>query len=270
MARLNKYLEVEATAWEYKWKRGVSKNALAAYKQNMKIFRKLGFWEESGEAAKLIPSKKGDVILDLGCGNGVSTNYIRGKVVVGVDLSENEMVRAKRRFPDRNYLVADAANLPFKSDIFDVVIAINLLHHIKNSKAVLKEIYRILKKDGRLLTVDPNLYNPVGFIGRGLYRALGLKKIFPAFPQFALGEEERQFTKKGYYTLFRTSPFKEFSIRPHRIERLMFFSTILFPTLINAPFYEQLLVGASRFGDWIVRHEPFDNICYFWIGEARK
>ena len=270
MAKLSDYLETEARAWDKEWKRGVGKSALLAYKNNMRIFKKLGFWEESGEAASLIPTGNNDTVLDLGCGNGVSTNYIRGKIIVGLDLSEPGMVKAKHRFPNKNYVVGEALQLPFKSNVFNTVIAINLVHHIKNSSVVLEEIHRVLKKGGKLFTVDPNLTNPIGFLGRGLYKILGFKKIFPTFPQFALGEEERQFTKQGYYKLFRKSPFKKFVIKPHRIERLLFFSTILIPPLIKIPFYEQFLVSASTIGNRIVAHEPFDHLCYFWKGEAIK
>ena len=67
------------------------------YKKNMEIFKKLGFWEESAKAYRNISSHKEWTVLDLGCGNGVSTNYLKGETVVGVDLSEREMIKAKRK-----------------------------------------------------------------------------------------------------------------------------------------------------------------------------
>jgi ubiquinone/menaquinone biosynthesis C-methylase UbiE/uncharacterized protein YbaR (Trm112 family) len=270
MADLDPYLEIEAKAWEDEWKKGVKKGALNAYNQNMQIFRKLGFWEESGEAAGFIPSQKDFRVLDLGCGNGVSSAHIKGKLVVGMDLSERQMVRAKERFKNKNFVVGDARKLPFKNNTFDLVVAINLLHHIDESNDVLKESYRVLRKGGKLLTVDPNLYNPVGYLGRGTFRLLHLKSIFPTFPQFALGEDERQFTKKQYYSMFKKSPFKNYKIIPHRIERLLFFATILIPSLSKIPGYNPLLYWVSRIGNSIVKVDPFDNICYFWIGDAEK
>lgn len=270
MSDLDPYLEIEAKAWEDEWKNGVSKNALTAYKQNMKVFKKLGFWEESGEAGGFIPSDKSWTVLDLGCGNGVSTANIKGTNVIGMDLSSNQMVRAKERFKDTNYVMGDASKIPFKNNTFDLVVSINLLHHITDSDKVLKEIYRVLKKGGKVLTVDPNLYNPIGYTGRGLFRLLGLKNIFPTFPQFALGEDERQFSKSGYYKLFKKSPFKNYKIIPHRIERILFFATILVPPLVKIPGYESLLMWVSRAGNWLVKYEPFDRICYFWLGEAVK
>lgn len=270
MSELDPYLEIEAKAWEDEWHKGVSKRAMASYKKNMKIFKKLGFWEESGEAAGFIPSKADWTVLDLGCGNGVSTANIKGKNVIGLDLSSNQMVRAKKKFRNRSFVVGDATKIPFSDNSFDLVVAINILHHVSSPTKTLKEVYRVLKKGGRFLSVDPNLYNPIGFVGRGLFQLLPIKKLFPSFPQFALGEKEIQFSKKQYDTLFARSPFENYKIIPHRIERLLFFLTILFPPIINLPGYEKLLTFTSRAGNSLVKIPPFDNICYFWLGEATK
>lgn len=270
MTRLDPYLEVEAKAWQDQWKKGVSKRALDAYKYNMDVFKQLGYWEESGAAARQIPSENTWTVLDVGCGNGYSTSNIKGKLVVGVDLSEEQMIKATKKFPNAKYVVGDIRKLPFKSGVFDLVVAINIFHHIENPKIALNEIYRVLKKGGKLISVDPNLYNPIGFIGRGLYKFLNLKRIFPTFPQFALGDRERQFSKKQYYHLYEESPFLKYSIQPHRAERILFFATILFPFLSKIPGYKYILIAISKLGNYIVKQKPFDRFCYFWIGEANK
>lgn len=268
--KLNDYQENEARAWEDEWKKNINKSFLDAYKLNMRVFEKLKFWEESGEAARFIPTDSKMTVLDIGCGNGLSTANIKGNIVVGIDLSVTQMVRAKMKWSDKYFAVADAQNLPFRNESFDYVVAINLLHHISNQNRVLDEFYRVLKKGGTLLTVDPNLTNPIGFIGRGAYKIFNLKKIFPTFPQFALGEDERQFTKGQYYDLYKNSLFKNYKIIPHRIERLFFFMSILIPILSKVPFYESLLIFVSKIGNKVVKISPFDYLCYFWIGEAKK
>lgn len=270
MAEIDSYLQIEAKAWEDEWKKSVSKQALFAYEKNMNVFRRLGFWEESGEAAGFISSDKNPVVLDLGCGNGVSTANIGGKYVVGLDLSRAQLIRAKKNFPNCDFVVGDARHLPFKNGTFDMIVAINMLHHIQDPENVLADCYRVLKRGGVLLTVDPNLYNPVGFIGRGIFQLLDLRGLFPSFPQFALGRDEYQFSKEAYYHLFKKSPFKKYVIKPHRIERLLFFSTILFPILAKIPFYEFLLWATSTAGNRLVQIEPIDRLCYFWMGRATK
>lgn len=270
MANLDEYLLEEAKAWEDEWKKGVSKRALAAYKKNMEVYKKLGYWEETGEAAKVLPSNKDSVVLDLGCGNGTSTANIKGKLVVGVDLSDEQMARAKMKYKNRDFVVADARHLPFATSSFDMIVAINLLHHVNEPEKILSECFRVLKKGGKLLTVDPNLYNPIGYTGRGLFRLLHLKKVFPTIPQFALGEEEHQFTKTQYYNLFKSSKFKNYKIIPHRIERLTFFSGVLIPAIGELPFYENLISWSAKIGNKLVKIQPFDWICYFWMAEAVK
>ncbi|QQS38617.1 methyltransferase domain-containing protein [Candidatus Woesebacteria bacterium] len=268
--KLDPYLEIEAEAWEDEWQKGVTKSALSVYKKNMQIFKKLKFWEESGEAANYIPTKLTDAVLDIGCGNGVSTSHIRGRRVVGLELSKKQMIRAKEKFPNNDFVVGDARKLPFRSDTFDVVVAINILHHVADPECILDESYRVLKKGGILYTVDPNLHNPIGFTGRGLFKLLKLRKVFPTFPQFALGEDERQFTKGDYYKLFLNSKFVKWKIIPHRIERLLFFSTILIPALYKIPFYDKMLEFTSIYGNKLVKNQPFDRFCYFWKAEAIK
>jgi len=267
---LDDYLLNEAKAWEKSWEKAVPQKAMKAYKKNMQIFKDLGYWEESGEISYKIPTNKNDFVLDIGCGNGVSTGNMIAKYAVGIDLSQTELSRAKKKFPKCDFLVADARKLPFKSNTFDKVIAINMLHHVQDPEKVLKEVYRVLKKGGKLITVDPNLTNPIGYTTRGLFKLLNLKKFFPKFPQFALGEDEYQFTKTAYYKLFDQSPFKKFKITPHRLERIFFLGSIVIPSIVNLPFYKFTAKLVSRIGNKIVKIQPFDWLCYFWIGEAEK
>jgi ubiquinone/menaquinone biosynthesis C-methylase UbiE len=53
-------------------------------------------------------------------------------------------------------LFFDATNLPFKDSPFELVTMLHVIEHIKNDEAALREIYRVLKKDGTALIVTPN------------------------------------------------------------------------------------------------------------------
>jgi SAM-dependent methyltransferase len=50
-----------------------------------------------------------------------------------------------------------AEQLPFKSDIFDLVIATEIIEHLRYPKQLLDEVYRILKVDGKWLMSTPNV-----------------------------------------------------------------------------------------------------------------
>lgn len=269
-ANLNSYLEHEAQAWESSWRDTVPKKSMKVYEKNMKIFKKLGFWEESAEAASSLPTTKNDLVLDLGCGNGYSTANIKAKLAVGVDLSHHELAAAKKKYPKCEFVVADARQLPFATGTFDKVVAINMLHHVLDPEKVLNECNRVLKPGGTFISVDPNLTNPFGYTTRGLFRLLQLKRIFPRFPQFALGEDEYQFTFKRYNKLFQSSKFSNYKIRPHRFERVLFLASIVFPFIADLPFYSRLAVFSSVAGNKLVSLGPLKYLCYFWICEAHK
>lgn len=95
---------------------------------------------------KLIVDKKG-LVLDNGCGPGKLSLVIpEGNTVVGSDVSLDMLREAKKRI---NFVVrAMAEKLPFKDETFDVVYTDSMLHHLKNPIEGVKEVHRVLKKDG--------------------------------------------------------------------------------------------------------------------------
>jgi len=85
-------------------------------------------------------------VLDIGCGEG-NELIRRYKNGVGVDVY---------MWPGIDVL-CDTANLCFKDKVFDTVTLVASLGHIPNRLEVLKEAYRVLKDNGRILatTLDP-------------------------------------------------------------------------------------------------------------------
>ena len=100
----------------------------------------------------LLVPKKGEYILDLGCGTGDLANrlYERGVKVVGVDKSGNMIKQAKDKYPNIEFHTYDALNLPYK-DTFDAVFSNAVLHWIKQPKAALENIYKCLHEGGRFV-----------------------------------------------------------------------------------------------------------------------
>jgi ubiquinone/menaquinone biosynthesis C-methylase UbiE len=98
----------------------------------------------------------GDKILDLGCGNGRFFELLKDKDVnyIGVDFSEKLIEIAKKKYPKVKFQVADALNLPFPNNYFDIIYSIAVLHHIPSREfrqQFLKEARRILKPNGLLI-----------------------------------------------------------------------------------------------------------------------
>lgn len=113
--------------------------------------------------------KKGDRVLDVGCGNAVLYDCLASKSIdyIGLDLSGNLLKLAKKRIPKlgRNQKVklvkGNIINLPFEDQLFDWVLALAVLHHIPSKELQeqsVKEIYRVLKPKGHGVISVWNLY----------------------------------------------------------------------------------------------------------------
>jgi len=107
-------------------------------------------WPEVIDYAEHVSGK----ILDLGCGNGNLTLYIKNKGlnIVGVDKSQELLDIAKKKCKAQ-FVKADMTELPFKDNEFDCILAIAIFHHLETEEARIKaldEMKRVLKPDGRI------------------------------------------------------------------------------------------------------------------------
>ena len=109
-------------------------------------------------------SKKKDIILDIGCGNGQNALKAAKKCqrVVGIEINEKQLQIAKREKERRKVKNVDfkKANLEKKLDLkkesFSAVLFLDVLEHLYKRRQILKEIHRVLKKNGRLFLSIPN------------------------------------------------------------------------------------------------------------------
>lgn len=104
-------------------------------------------------------------ILVVGCGSWQEMSIINSKAkATGIDISKVAIEKAKKQFPQFNFKVADATNLPFKDKEFDCVICSEVIEHIKNRSKALSEINRVLKKDGTFIITTPNWWSWYGLV----------------------------------------------------------------------------------------------------------
>ena len=110
---------------------------------------------------------KGKRILDLGCGAGENSVYFakRGAVCVAADYSPG-MVEVALQLATANQVeiegcTENAIALSFPDNSFDIVYASNLLHHLPDPQAAIKEMCRVLKPGGKACFWDPLKHNPV-------------------------------------------------------------------------------------------------------------
>lgn len=115
---------------------------------------------------KQIKPKKGDQILDIGC--GIGSHAIFPEKYIGVDLNEKYIEHAKKNHQG-TFLVMDAAKLEFPHDNFDYVFSVSLFHHISDIQVekAINEMKRVCKKGGKILVMDavfPNKLNLFGYL----------------------------------------------------------------------------------------------------------
>ena len=97
-------------------------------------------------------------VIDIGCGPGNIFATLQGapKHLIGIDIAPKSLELAKS--VGYTPILADANNLPLKSEIADVVVLNAALHHCENMDSVLKEAARLVKPGGVLVTDhDPQL-----------------------------------------------------------------------------------------------------------------
>ena len=87
-----------------------------------------------------------DTGLEVGSGAGFAKYFIKNKNFKLSDLSNDSHLDFKN---------VDALNTKFESYTFDYVIASNMVHHVPYPIKFLKEMHRILKKEGKLIIFEP-------------------------------------------------------------------------------------------------------------------
>lgn len=105
-------------------------------------------------------------ILDIGCSNGIITQFIagRGGTTIGIDVDKNaikEAITDSKDIKNLSFKLASGSILPFKDNSFNIVLCNQVYSFISNPKKMMEEIYRVLKTKGFCLFTGDNLLNPI-------------------------------------------------------------------------------------------------------------
>jgi ubiquinone/menaquinone biosynthesis C-methylase UbiE len=128
---------------------------------------------------------RGRKVLEIGVGMGA--DYLEwlkaGADATGVDLSQVSIERARQRCTvagfEPNLRVADAEQLPFADNSFDVVYSYGVMHHSPNAKRCVREALRVLKPGGQariMIYHHPSLTGAMLWLRFGLMRGESLRQ----------------------------------------------------------------------------------------------
>ena len=124
---------------------------------------------------------QGKDVLEIATGPGLLAKHVAhtANKMIATDYSDGMIAEARKgEYPENlTFEVADATNLPFDDNSFDVVLIANALHVMTNPEKALKEIDRVLKYKGILIA--PNFVNHknsfISSIWSGILKIVGVK-----------------------------------------------------------------------------------------------
>lgn len=129
------------------------------------------FAQWAGPVADAAAIGAGHRVLDVACGTGVlaceaEQRVAPGGAVVGLDRNDGMLTVARRKSATIDWQVGMAEALPFTDGGFDAVVSQFALMFFEDRTAALKEMWRVLKPDGRLaVAVWDTVENAPGYTG---------------------------------------------------------------------------------------------------------
>ena len=143
---------------------------------------------------------KNKIVLDLGCGNGYGSFELakngKAKRVIGVDKSMEAINYAQKHYQNENleFRIGDVSNLDFPAESADIIVAFEIIEHLKEPEKFLEEIKKVLKPDGLCLISTPNRKI-------ASYPCLKYRRPRNIYHEFELTENEFLNLLKGHFKI---------------------------------------------------------------------
>lgn len=145
----------------------------------------------------------GESLLDVGCGNGAYTMPMARRFdrVEAIDVVKGHLEEFRAADPAANITVRllDAADLDYPDATFDVVTMIEVLEHVADVPATLRQVERTLKPGGALVLTVPNRLHPFETHALRVRGRMVEPRRFPFLPW--LPPVHRRFATARIYTL---------------------------------------------------------------------
>ena len=156
------YYENEDNDYENGW---IKRKTNRAFKRKARIIKR---------AAGAKPRLE---VLEIGAGSGLLTYFacqsIKYDKYVASDLSPGMLKKAQERMISLKnlstkvieYEVIDLYGLERVNQKFDLIIGTDIIHHLTNPESVLVNLKSLLNKEGKIVILETNIYNPLAWFG---------------------------------------------------------------------------------------------------------
>jgi 2-polyprenyl-3-methyl-5-hydroxy-6-metoxy-1,4-benzoquinol methylase len=142
--------------------RYIEKGNIPFYDMKDKVYTYI-YEKNLKEIISLLNNFQNKTILDAGCGGGFYSIPLATlcNEIYALDISFKNLQILKRRAKARklsnvNIIHGDIEKLPFKSDLFDIILLLGVLEHLPNTQKAVEELQRILVLGGKIICVLPN------------------------------------------------------------------------------------------------------------------
>ncbi|MFP4656333.1 MAG: class I SAM-dependent methyltransferase [Candidatus Woesearchaeota archaeon] len=124
-----------------------------------------------------IEPDKTERLLDVGCGTGVSTEpWICESH--GIDPSKELIKIAREKRKNSTYTIGSAENIPYENESFDYVISITSIQNFSDIDTAMKEMRRVLKKDGKIVISTLKDSSKIKSIEEAIEREFTVNEIY--------------------------------------------------------------------------------------------
>lgn len=166
--------------------------------------------------------KPGMDVLELGCGNGASSEMLSdfGVKLVAADISQGMIdVASSRGLKNTRFRQMDGMKIDEAKDlgIFDAVVSFNCFSYFPDKAKVLRDIKRVIRPGGSLIILDMNPLCPVYPLA-ALFGINEMKEWWSTIREMSPGKLRSMFTRQGY----RVEVVRTLNFVPHATSGVIF------------------------------------------------